>query len=80
MAVTLTMEDEIDISRGDMIIGKDSTPAIVADKFDATIVWMAEQAMTPGRQYIIKLLLHIFNNRPRTYSGHSFCLFYSLKV
>ena len=55
MAVTLTMEDEIDISRGDMIIGKDSTPAIVADKFDASIVWMAEQAMTPGRQYIIKL-------------------------
>ncbi len=55
MAVTLTMEDEIDISRGDMIIGKNSTSAIVADKFDATIVWMAEQAMTPGRQYIIKL-------------------------
>ena len=55
MAVTLTMEDEIDISRGDMIIGKNSTPAIVADKFDASIVWMAEQAMTPGRQYIIKL-------------------------
>lgn len=55
MAVTLTMEDEIDISRGDMIVGKESTNAIVADKFDASIVWMAEQAMTPGRQYIIKL-------------------------
>jgi sulfate adenylyltransferase large subunit len=55
MAVTLTMEDEIDISRGDMIIGTDTSTAIVADKFNATIVWMAEQAMTPGRQYTIKL-------------------------
>ena len=55
MAVTLTMEDEIDISRGDMIIGNGNTSAMVADKFHATIVWMAEKEMTPGRQYIIKL-------------------------
>lgn len=55
MAVTLTMEDEIDISRGDMIIGNSPAAAIVADKFNATIVWMDEKAMTPGRQYIIKL-------------------------
>ncbi|MGZ8907936.1 MAG: sulfate adenylyltransferase subunit CysN, partial [Methylobacter sp.] len=55
MAVTLTLEDEIDISRGDMIIGAEQTPATVSDKFKATIVWMAENALTPGRQYIIKL-------------------------
>jgi len=55
MAVTLTLEDEIDISRGDMIIGTEKTPATVADKFKASIVWMAEKAMTPGRQYTIKL-------------------------
>jgi sulfate adenylyltransferase large subunit len=55
MAVTFTMEDEIDISRGDMIIGNDTTSAFVADKFQATIVWMDEKGMTPGRQYIIKL-------------------------
>ncbi len=56
MAVTLTMEDEIDISRGDMIIGNSSlSSAMVADKFNASIVWMAEKAMTPGRQYTIKL-------------------------
>ncbi len=55
MAVTFTMEDEIDISRGDMIIGNDTTSAFVADKFQATIVWMDEKVMTPGRQYIIKL-------------------------
>ena len=55
MAVTLTLEDEIDISRGDMLIGTEQTPATVSDKFKATIVWMAETALTPGRQYIIKL-------------------------
>jgi len=55
MAVTLTLEDEIDISRGDTIVGTEQTPAIVADKFKATIVWMAENALAPGRQYIIKL-------------------------
>lgn len=55
MAVTLTLEDEIDISRGDMIVGADQTQATVADKFKATIVWMAENALAPGRQYVIKL-------------------------
>ncbi|MGR8998956.1 MAG: sulfate adenylyltransferase subunit CysN [Gammaproteobacteria bacterium] len=55
MAVTLTMEDEIDISRGDMIIGPEKLPPIVADKFKATIVWMNEKVLTPSRQYTIKL-------------------------
>ncbi|MCK9637359.1 MAG: sulfate adenylyltransferase subunit CysN [Methylobacter tundripaludum] len=55
MAVTLTLEDEIDISRGDTIVGTEKTPATIADKFKATIVWMAENTLTPGKQYIIKL-------------------------
>ena len=55
MAVTLTLEDEIDISRGDMLIGTEKRPAVVADKFKATIVWMTEKALTPGRQYTLKL-------------------------
>jgi bifunctional enzyme CysN/CysC len=55
MAVTLTLEDEIDISRGDTLIGHEETPPTVSDKFKATIVWMAENALAPGRQYIIKL-------------------------
>lgn len=55
MAVTLTMEDEIDISRGDMIIGQESSQSIVADTFEASIVWMAEKTLSPGRQYVIKL-------------------------
>ncbi|CAD6873103.1 sulfate adenylyltransferase subunit CysN [Methylomonas fluvii] len=55
MAVTLTLEDEIDISRGDVILGQQQAAPSVADKFKATIVWMTEQAMLPGRQYVIKL-------------------------
>ncbi|MDP3877600.1 MAG: sulfate adenylyltransferase subunit CysN [Methylobacter sp.] len=55
MAVTLTLEDEIDISRGDTLIGSEQTAPTVSDKFKATIVWMAENALTPGKQYIIKL-------------------------
>ena len=55
MAVTLTLEDEIDISRGDMLVGAEQNQATVADKFKATIVWMAEAALAPGRQYVIKL-------------------------
>jgi bifunctional enzyme CysN/CysC len=55
MAVTLTLEDEIDISRGDLIVGQQAIEPIVADKFKAHIVWMTEKALTPGRQYIIKL-------------------------
>ncbi|MEQ1543768.1 sulfate adenylyltransferase subunit CysN [Methyloglobulus sp.] len=55
MAVTVTLEDEIDVSRGDILIGKDKTAPVVSDKFSANIVWMAEKPLTPGRQYAIKL-------------------------
>lgn len=53
LAVTLTMEDEIDVSRGDMIVRPDNVPQI-ADSFDASIVWMSEEPMVPGKQYLIK--------------------------
>ncbi len=53
-AITLTLDDEIDISRGDTIVSSDNLPS-VADKFDANIVWMAESALTPSKQYILKL-------------------------
>jgi bifunctional enzyme CysN/CysC len=55
MAVTLTLDDEIDISRGDMIIATENISATVSDRFKAIIVWMAEKALTPGRQYTLKL-------------------------
>ena len=53
LAVTLTTEDEVDISRGDMIVRPDNVPT-VSDKFDATIVWMSESALTPGKEYLVK--------------------------
>ncbi|TWT88726.1 Bifunctional enzyme CysN/CysC [Pseudobythopirellula maris] len=53
LAVTLTTEDEIDISRGDMLVRPDNVPT-VSDRFDATLVWMDESAMTPGKDYFIK--------------------------
>lgn len=53
MAVTLTLEDEIDISRGDMLAHTDNMPGI-KKKIGAVIVWMADQAMLPGTRYDIK--------------------------
>jgi bifunctional enzyme CysN/CysC len=55
MAVTFTLEDEIDVSRGDMLVGKEKTVPVVSDKFRANVVWMTEKPLTPGRQYAIKL-------------------------
>ena len=53
-SVTLTFADEIDCSRGDVIAAADSPPQ-AADQFEATIVWMADEAMLPGRPYWLKL-------------------------
>ncbi len=53
-SVTLCLTDEIDCSRGDVIAIAD-TPPEVADQFEATIVWMDDDAMIPGRAYWLKL-------------------------
>ncbi|MCW7556230.1 sulfate adenylyltransferase subunit CysN [Endozoicomonas gorgoniicola] len=56
-AVTLTLDDEIDISRGDMMVHSghsDRNPSKVSSYFNASVVWMGEQPMQPGRQYWIK--------------------------
>ncbi len=55
MAVTLTLNDEIDISRGDLIVKTEGSQPVIDDKFKATIVWMTEKPMNTGRQYTIKL-------------------------
>ncbi len=52
-SVTLTLSDEIDISRGDVITSAES-PCSTADQFQARILWMNENAMLPGRQYLVK--------------------------
>ncbi len=53
-SVTLTLEDEIDISRGDVIAAADA-PAPVANQFEATVVWMDDEPLPPGRTYLLKL-------------------------
>ena len=53
-SVTITLTDEIDISRGDMICGAPS-PAEVADQFEADVVWMHEDQLLPGRPYLMKI-------------------------
>ena len=53
MAITLTLNDEIDISRGDIICKKDH-PAEQADQFQAHMLWMSEAELFPGRQYLLK--------------------------
>ncbi len=51
MSVTLVLEDEIDISRGDMLA---AGPLHVGQRFDADIVWMDERALDPKRVYLLK--------------------------
>jgi len=53
-SITLTFADEIDCSRGDIIVQSDA-PCEVADQFEATLVWMDEHAMLPGRPYLLKI-------------------------
>jgi bifunctional enzyme CysN/CysC len=53
-SVTLTFEDEIDISRGD-VLSLAEAPAEVADQFEASLVWMSEEPMLPGRPYLMKI-------------------------
>jgi bifunctional enzyme CysN/CysC len=52
-AVTIVLEDEIDISRGDVLASPDRPPQ-KADVFAAHLVWMSDAALLPGRQYLLK--------------------------
>jgi bifunctional enzyme CysN/CysC len=53
-SVTLTLADEIDVSRGDVLAAADALPE-VADQFEANLVWMSDEAMLPGRPYLMKI-------------------------
>jgi len=59
-SVVLTIEDEIDISRGDMIVRKNNVPEVTT-KFEAYLCWMNEEAMETGRQY---LMMHTTKTTP----------------
>ena len=53
-SVTLTLTDEIDASRGDLICAAEA-PAEVSDQFEGHVIWMHEDAMLPGRPYLMKI-------------------------
>jgi bifunctional enzyme CysN/CysC len=52
-AVTIVLEDEVDVSRGDVLCDF-SSPAVVADQFEAKLVWMVDEPMHPGRSFWLK--------------------------
>ncbi|MCB1580618.1 MAG: sulfate adenylyltransferase subunit CysN, partial [Alphaproteobacteria bacterium] len=56
-SVTVTLADEIDISRGDMICAAEH-PAEITDQFEAYLIWMGDEKMLPGRPYIMKTGAH----------------------
>ena len=53
-AVTLTLADEIDVARGDVLAKPESRPEVV-DQFAAHVLWMSEEAMLPGRSYLMRI-------------------------
>ncbi len=53
-SVTITLDDEIDVSRGDVLVSTQD-PAAVADQFEAHVVWMSDDEMLPGRSYFLKI-------------------------
>lgn len=59
-AITLTLSEEVDISRGD-VLSNPQQPATVANQFDANIVWMSEEPLFPGRSYLLKLSTQTVN-------------------
>lgn len=52
-AVTVTLTDEVDVSRGDMLVHPDNLPQVTS-QVEAMVVWMAEQPLVPGRTYTLK--------------------------
>ena len=53
-AVTVTLADEIDVSRGD-VLAASAAPAQVGDQFEATVVWMADEPLLRGRTYLMRV-------------------------
>ncbi len=71
-SVTLTLEDEVDCSRGDMIVRPGNVPKVGND-FDAMMVWMSSEAMVPGKTYL-------FKHANQTIAGHIESLRYRVDV
>jgi bifunctional enzyme CysN/CysC len=61
-SVTLTLDDEVDVSRGDMLARPGNVPSL-QEAFDAMIVWMSSEPLEPGRQYWIKHTTNLVQGR-----------------
>jgi bifunctional enzyme CysN/CysC len=53
-AVTFTLAEEVDVARGDILVGSTSRPE-VSDQFAAHVIWMADEALVPGRSYLARI-------------------------
>lgn len=53
-SVTIALQDNVDVARGDVIVSAADTSAVVTDRIDANIVWMDEQPLLPGRRYELR--------------------------
>ena len=53
-SVALTLDRHVDVTRGDTLVGPDNLPQ-VTDQFEAHLIWMSEQPLLPGREYILKV-------------------------
>ena len=71
-SVTLTLEDEIDVSRGDMLVHPDNMPCM-GRNFEAMLVWMDEEAMDAGKSFFIK-------QTTNTSRAHIDCIKYKVDV
>ena len=65
MAATVVLEKETDVSRGDVLVHSGNTPH-VANGFEAMLVWMAEEPMAPGKEYVVKHLTRLVPGRVST--------------
>lgn len=54
-AVTLRLVDNVDVTRGDVIVAQEDASAVVTDQFDAKVVWMDEQPLLSGRRYELRI-------------------------
>jgi bifunctional enzyme CysN/CysC len=59
-SITLTFADEVDASRG-ILLSESKAPATVSDQFEATIIWMSEEPLFPGRSYWLKVGSQVVN-------------------
>jgi bifunctional enzyme CysN/CysC len=65
MAVTVTLEDEVDVSRGDMIVHPNNQPHVAQD-FEAVVVWMNDEPLEPNGSYLVKSTTNLV---PATVTG-----------